>query len=40
MGLASLKPLSGAMLGTISICAFAQFEMVGAIGIEPMTPPV
>jgi hypothetical protein len=26
--------------GTISICAFAQIEMVGATGIEPVTPPV
>jgi len=26
--------------GTILICAFAQIKMVGATGIEPVTPPV
>jgi hypothetical protein len=30
--------LTLAPLGTISICAFAQIEMVGATGIEPVTP--
>jgi hypothetical protein len=40
MGLASLKSLSGGGLGTIFVCTFVQTKMVGATGIEPVTPPV
>ena len=38
--LAPLKSLSRGALGTISLPPFGGNEMVGAIGIEPMTPPV
>lgn len=40
MGLARLKSLSGGGLGTIISSAFALLMMVGARGIEPLTPPV
>jgi hypothetical protein len=40
MGLARLKSLVRARLGTIISRAFARLMMVGATGIEPVTPPV